>query len=130
VDVAPHPRHQLLLRLAGTELPLFEPAALEAIYHATSGLPRKVNGLAHHALTAAALAKRQTVIGDVARRAGVTAWMAGPPIVDALRCAAGITRCGARPSAALLARLPAVPWLRSHLRRPELPDDERQTTLL
>jgi general secretion pathway protein A len=53
-----------LLRLAGTELPLFEPAALEAIYHATSGLPRKVNGLAHHALTAAALAKRQTVTAE------------------------------------------------------------------
>jgi type II secretory pathway predicted ATPase ExeA len=29
-----------LLRLAGTELPLFEPPALEAIHHATSGLPR------------------------------------------------------------------------------------------
>ncbi len=53
-----------LLRLAGTELPLFEPAALEAIYHATSGLPRKVNGLAHHALSAAALAKRQTVTAE------------------------------------------------------------------
>ncbi len=53
-----------LLRLAGTELPLFEPAALEAIHHATSGLPRKVNLLAHHALTAAALAKRQTVTAE------------------------------------------------------------------
>ena len=53
-----------LLRLAGTELPLFEPAALEAIYHATSGLPRKVNLLAHHALTAAALARRQTVTAE------------------------------------------------------------------
>jgi hypothetical protein len=69
-------------------------------------------------------------IADVARRAGVTVWIAGPPIVDALRCAAGITRRGARPSAALLARLPAVPWLRSLLRRPEPPDGERQTTLL
>lgn len=53
-----------LLRLAGTELPLFEPPALEAIYHATSGLPRKVNLLAHHALTAAALAKKQTVTAE------------------------------------------------------------------
>ena len=51
-------------------------------------------------------------IGAVARRAGVTVWIAGSPTVDALRCAAGITRRGARPSAALLARLPAVPWLR------------------
>jgi type II secretory pathway predicted ATPase ExeA len=50
-----------LLRLAGTELPLFEPAAMEAIYVATSGLPRRVNLLAHHALMAAALAKQKTV---------------------------------------------------------------------
>lgn len=53
-----------LLRLAGTELPLFEPAALEAIYQATGGLPRKVNLLAHHSLTAAALAKAQRVGAD------------------------------------------------------------------
>jgi type II secretory pathway predicted ATPase ExeA len=53
-----------LLRLAGTELPLFEPPALEAIHHATSGLPRKVNLLAHHALIAAALAKAQTVTAE------------------------------------------------------------------
>lgn len=53
-----------LLRLAGTELPLFDPPALEAIHHATSGLPRKVNLLAHHALTAAALAKAQVVTAD------------------------------------------------------------------
>lgn len=53
-----------LLRLAGTELPLFEPPALEAIHHATSGLPRKVNLLAHHALTAAALAKAHVVTAD------------------------------------------------------------------
>ncbi len=53
-----------LLRLAGTELPLFEPAALEAIHHATSGLPRKVNLLAHHSLTAAALAKAQAVSAE------------------------------------------------------------------
>jgi len=50
-----------LLHRAGTELPLFEPAANEALFQATSGLPRKVNLLAHHALTAAALAKSRTV---------------------------------------------------------------------
>jgi len=50
-----------LLRLAGTELPLFEPAAMEALFQATSGLPRKVNLLAHHALMAAALAKAKAV---------------------------------------------------------------------
>lgn len=53
-----------LLRLAGTELPLFEPAALEAIAQATNGLPRKVNLLAHHALTAAALTKAKVVSAE------------------------------------------------------------------
>jgi type II secretory pathway predicted ATPase ExeA len=53
-----------LLRLAGTELPLFEPAAQEAIFQATSGLPRKVNLLAHHALMAAALARAKTVTAE------------------------------------------------------------------
>lgn len=53
-----------LLRLAGTEVPLFEPAALEALYQATSGLPRKVNLLAHHALTASALARAKLVTAE------------------------------------------------------------------
>jgi general secretion pathway protein A len=53
-----------LLRLAGTELPLFEPNALEAIFQATGGLPRKVNLLAHHALTAAALGKAKVATAE------------------------------------------------------------------
>lgn len=53
-----------LLRRAGTELPLFEPAALEAIFQATKGLPRRINLLAHHALVAAALAKAKAVSAD------------------------------------------------------------------
>ena len=53
-----------LLRLAGTELPLFEPAAIEAVFQATSGLPRKVNLLAHHSLMAAALAKAKAVSAE------------------------------------------------------------------
>lgn len=53
-----------LLRRAGTELQLFEPAAFEAIFQATSGLPRKVNRLAHYALFAAAIAKAKTVSAD------------------------------------------------------------------
>ncbi len=69
-------------------------------------------------------------IAHVARRAGVTVWIAGPPLVAALRHAAGITNRGARPSAALLARLPGIPWLRSLLRRLEPHADERQITLL
>ena len=50
-----------LLRRAGTELPIFEPAAIEAIFQATKGLPRKVNHLCHHSLLAAALTKAKTV---------------------------------------------------------------------
>jgi type II secretory pathway predicted ATPase ExeA len=61
-ELGPYLAH--LLRRAGTELPLFEPAAIEAIYQATHGLPGKVNPLAHHALMAAALAKAKTVTVD------------------------------------------------------------------
>jgi len=50
-----------LLRLAGTESSLFAPEALEAVFHATGGLLRKVNLLCHHALTAAALDRARTV---------------------------------------------------------------------
>jgi type II secretory pathway predicted ATPase ExeA len=49
------------LRLAGCELPLFEPPTIEAIFQASSGLPRKANNLAHHSLFAAAIAKAKTV---------------------------------------------------------------------
>lgn len=53
-----------LLRLAGTELPLFEPAAVEAIFQASQGIPRRVNAIAHHALIAAAVAKAKAVSVD------------------------------------------------------------------
>jgi hypothetical protein len=69
-------------------------------------------------------------IARFAHRAGVSVWIAGPPFVEALREVAGITRRGARPSAAMLARLPAIPWLRSLLRRLRPPEDERQIALL
>lgn len=52
------------LRLAGCELPLFEPPAIEAIFQATQGMPRKINRLAHYALTCAALAKARTVTDE------------------------------------------------------------------
>ena len=52
------------LRRAGTELELVEPAAQEALFQATSGLPRKVNLLAHHALLAAALDRSKSVSAD------------------------------------------------------------------
>jgi type II secretory pathway predicted ATPase ExeA len=49
------------LRQVGCELPLFEPPAVEALFQATQGMPRKVNRLAHYALTSAALKKAKTV---------------------------------------------------------------------
>lgn len=52
------------LRRAGTEIAVFEPAAHEALFQATGGLPRKVNLLAHHALLAAALTRARTVSAD------------------------------------------------------------------
>lgn len=53
-----------MLRRAGTELPLFEPAAVEALFQASQGLPRKLNQLAHHSLIAAAIAKANAVSAD------------------------------------------------------------------
>ena len=61
-ELEPYLAH--LLRRAGTELQLFEPAALEAIFQATSGLPRRINRLAHYALAAAAVAKAKTASAE------------------------------------------------------------------
>jgi type II secretory pathway predicted ATPase ExeA len=58
-ELGPYLVHRL--RLAGSELPLFEPPTVEAIFQASSGLPRKANALAHHALFAAAVAKTKSV---------------------------------------------------------------------
>jgi type II secretory pathway predicted ATPase ExeA len=52
------------LRLAACELALFEPPAVEALFQATQGMPRKVNRLAHYALTSAAIDKARTVSID------------------------------------------------------------------
>jgi general secretion pathway protein A len=49
------------LKLAGCCSPLFEPAAIETLFQATHGLPRKINRAAHYALSAAALAKVQQI---------------------------------------------------------------------
>ncbi len=61
-ELEPYISH--LLRRAGTELQLFEPAALEATFQATGGLPRKVNRLSHYALLAATIAKAKTVSAE------------------------------------------------------------------
>ncbi len=73
---------------------------------------------------------RTDSLATVARRAGVSVWVASAPLVAALRLAAGVAHRGARPSAALLARLPAIPLLRSQLRQLDGPEDERQIKLL
>lgn len=52
------------LARAGTQIPLFEPPAQEALFQASAGLPRKVNLLAHHSLLASALARAKTVSHD------------------------------------------------------------------
>ena len=49
------------LRLAGTELPLFTAPAIEALFQATNGMPRKLNRIAHYALTAAAIDEQHQV---------------------------------------------------------------------
>ena len=52
------------LRSACCELPLFEPPAIEAIFQATQALPRRVNRLAHYALTSAAIDRARTVTDE------------------------------------------------------------------
>jgi type II secretory pathway predicted ATPase ExeA len=52
------------LKLAGCSLPLFETAAIATLFQATQGLPRKINRVAHYALSAAALAKAQQVTAE------------------------------------------------------------------
>jgi type II secretory pathway predicted ATPase ExeA len=49
------------LEHAGSTLPLLEPAAIEALFQATHGLPRKINRIAHSALSAAALGRSKQV---------------------------------------------------------------------
>ena len=57
------------LRLAGCELPLFEPPAAEALFQASRGLPRQINRIAHYALSAAALAKARNVNAEYMQHA-------------------------------------------------------------
>ena len=52
------------LRLAGCELPLFEPCAVEALFQSTRGLPRLINRIAHYALSAAALNNARTITAE------------------------------------------------------------------
>lgn len=57
------------LRLAGTELPIFEPPAIEALFQATNGSPRTLNLLAHLAMNAAAIPQAHSVAAEHVRAA-------------------------------------------------------------
>lgn len=61
-ELQPYLKHRL--EMAGTQMDLFEQPALEAIFQATSGLPRKVNLLAHLSLNIAAIAQAQSVTAE------------------------------------------------------------------
>ncbi len=52
------------LHLAGCEVPLFEPPAAEALFHASRGLPQLINRIAHYALSACALANEHRVTAE------------------------------------------------------------------
>lgn len=52
------------LRLAGTELPLFDPPAQEALFQIAGGKLRKLNLLAHHCLFAAAADNAKSVTDE------------------------------------------------------------------
>ena len=52
------------LRLAGCEVPLFEPPAVEALFQGARGLPRLINRIAHYGLSAAALENTRTVTAE------------------------------------------------------------------
>ena len=52
------------LSAAGCELPLFDRGATEALFQTSQALPRKVNRLAHYALTAAAIEKEHAVTAE------------------------------------------------------------------
>lgn len=52
------------LRVAGVDRPLFAEPAIEAVYGASQGVFRKIDGLAHNALAAAAAARARIVDAD------------------------------------------------------------------
>ena len=61
-ELDPYLAHRL--HLAGCELPLFDPEAVEALAHSTRGVPRRINRTAHYALTAAAAQGARTVAAE------------------------------------------------------------------
>ena len=57
------------MRLAGADVPVFEPAAIEAAALASNRIPRQIDRLAHHALIAAAADRSRTVADSHVNRA-------------------------------------------------------------
>ncbi len=66
-ELEPYLRHAL--SGAGCPRDLFEPAACQALFQASHGLPRQISALAHYALAAAALEKARLVSAEHVRRA-------------------------------------------------------------
>ncbi len=64
-----HPYLKHRLELAGTQMELFSQSALEALFQATNGLPRKINLLAHLSLNIAALQQVQEVTAEHIQKA-------------------------------------------------------------
>ena len=58
-EVTPYLDHRL--KLAGADVPIFEASAMQTIAQATGGVPRRIDRLAHAALSSAAAAKRHMV---------------------------------------------------------------------
>lgn len=58
-ELPPYLNHRL--RRVGAEHELFAPPAIDVLYQSSRGIPRRVNRLAHYALTCAALDKARTV---------------------------------------------------------------------
>lgn len=58
------------LRIAGVDRPVFSEPAIEAVFNASQGVLRKIDGLAHHALTAGAAARARIIDADHVVAAG------------------------------------------------------------
>ncbi len=68
-EIEPWLGHRLVLAGAPADVPLFQPAAVEALYLASKGVPRILNNLAHYALLAAARDEERRVSPDHVARA-------------------------------------------------------------
>ena len=66
-EVGAYVEHRMAL--AGADVPVFEPAAIEAVALASNRIPRQIDRLAHHALIAAAADGMRTVTDSHVNRA-------------------------------------------------------------